>query len=249
MKIHVVEMASDEGNIKQELSGGFSNTEGTKASVIRISEQIKRFQERIRKHIEDNYVDFMPNHTTSDMYIDEGETLLRETEHLLKNVGSDARLGLTEANTELRLCVDKFREVSLGLKVSCRILKIDDLFQCIEEANATKDYLIALDLLGKLKRLIYIESSSEVDRIFQKCECYDTIKVKYHIQSNILKQNLELRFDRLVQFSEKNFPSAKNITLQVSKDVSKLQDTVMALFQVQTRIIVYIILIQFLKLF
>lgn len=220
-------------NIKRELSEGFSSVDSTRSCVIRILDQIKRFQERIRKHIEDNYVNFMPNHTTSDMYIDEGETLLRETEHVLKNVKSDARLALTEANAELTHCVDELREVSLGLRVSYRILKIDDLFQCVEEANATKDYLIVLDLLGKLKCLIYSESASDVDRLFQKCECYDTIKVKYHIQSTLLQQNLQQRFDRLVQFSEKSFPSAKNVTLQVSKDVSQLQDTVMALFQVQ----------------
>ncbi|XP_037828531.1 centromere/kinetochore protein zw10 [Lucilia sericata] len=218
-------------NIKKELNGDFSTSESTKASVIRILDQIRRFQERIRKHIEDNYVEFMPNHTTSDMYIDEGETLLRETEHLLKNVGSDARLALTEANAELTHCVDELREVALGLRVSYRILKIDDLFQYVEEANATKDYLMVLDLLGKLKCLICSESASDVDRLFQKSDCYDTIKVKYHIQANILQQNLQQRFDRLVMFSEKSFPSAKNVTLQVSKDVSQLQDTVMALFQ------------------
>lgn len=219
-------------NITQELSGGFASTEVTKASVVRIIEQIKRFQERIRKHVEENYVDFMQNHTTSDMYIDEGETLLRETEHLLRNVGSDARLALSEANTELNESVDVLREASLGLRVAYRILKIDDLFQCVKEANASKDFLIVLDLLGKLKSLIYSESTSDVDRLFQKCECYDNIKVKYHVQANILQENMQKRFEHLVQFSEKSFPSAKNVTLQVSKDIVQLQDTVMALFQV-----------------
>lgn len=223
-------------NIKEELVGGFESAESTKTCVIRILEQIKRFQERIRKHIDDNYVDFMPNHTTSDMYIDEGETLLRETEHLLKNLGSDSRVALAEANTELTQCLDELREVSLGLRVAYRILKIDDLFQCVEEANATKDYLIVLDLLGKLKCLICNESSSDVDHLFQKCDCYDTIKVKYHIQANILQQNLQQRFDRLVQFSEKNFPSARSVTLLVSKDDVQLQDTVMALFQVRYKL-------------
>uniref|UniRef100_A0A1A9WTX0 Centromere/kinetochore protein zw10 n=1 Tax=Glossina brevipalpis TaxID=37001 RepID=A0A1A9WTX0_9MUSC len=218
-------------SIKKELSVGLDTIENTKSSVIRILQQIRRFQERIRKHIEDNYVDFMPNHTTSDMYIEEGEHLLRDTEHLLNNVSNDARLVLNEANVELTRLVEELREVSLGLKVSQRILLIDDLFQCIEEANATKDYLVALDLLGKLKCLICNEATCEVDRIFKNCECYDTIKIKYHIQANILQQNLRQRFERLLQFSEKNFSTAKCVTVQVSKDVNQLQDTVMALFQ------------------
>lgn len=224
-------VAAIEEGAKRELSGGFSTAESTKSCVVRVLEQIKRFQDRIKRHIEDNYVDFMPNHQASDVYLEEGEVLLRETDHLLKNIGADARLALSEANNELGQCLDNLREVSLGLKLSYRILNIDDLFQLLEESNATKDYLAVLDILGKLKSLI-CNNSSEIDTLFQKCECYDTIKVKYHIQANILQQNLQQRFDHLVQFSEKTFPSAKNINLQVAKDVVQLQDTVTALFQV-----------------
>uniref|UniRef100_A0A1A9ZSF9 Centromere/kinetochore protein zw10 n=1 Tax=Glossina pallidipes TaxID=7398 RepID=A0A1A9ZSF9_GLOPL len=218
-------------SVAKELSAGLDTIENTKASVVRILQQIRRFQERIHKHIEDNYVDFMPNHTTSDMYIEEGEHLLRDTEHLLSNVSSDTRLDLNEANAELTQCMEELREISLGLKVSHRILKIDDLFQCVEDANATKDYLVVLDLLGKLKFLICREATCEVDRIFQKCACYDTIKIKYHIQANILQQNLQQKFERLLQLSEKNFPTTKHVIIQVSKDVGQLQDIVMALFQ------------------
>lgn len=157
---------------------------------------------------------------------------MRDTEHLLSNVSSDTRLDLNEANAELTQCIEELREISLGLKVSHRILKIDDLFQCVEEANATKDYLVVLDLLGKLKCLICREATCEIDRIFQKCACYDTIKIKYHIQANILQQNLQQKFERLLQLSEKNFATTKHVTIQVSKDVGQLQDIVMALFQV-----------------
>ncbi|XP_061389859.1 centromere/kinetochore protein zw10 [Musca vetustissima] len=224
-------MVTTVGDLSKEDLNGFSTAENTKTSIVRILEQIRRFQDRIRKHIEDNYVDFIPNHTASDVYIEEGESLLRETEHLLKNVGSDARLALNSANIELSQCLEELREVTLGLKLSHRILKIDDIFQCLEESNATKEYLRALNLLGKLKCLICSDTSSDVDVLFQKCECYDTIKVRYHIQSNILQQNLQARFESLVQFSEKTFPSAKSVNLQVSKDISQLQDTVLALFE------------------
>ncbi|XP_073813131.1 centromere/kinetochore protein zw10-like isoform X2 [Musca autumnalis] len=226
-----VKMVTTIAELCKEDLNGISSAEGTKTSIVRILEQIRRFQDRIRKHIEDNYVDFIPNHTTSDVYIDEGESLLRETEHLLKNVESDARLALNSANVELTQCLEELREVAMGLKLSYRLLKIDQYFQCLEEANATKDYLEALNLLGKLKSLICCESSSDVDILFQKCDCYDTIKVRYHIQANILQQNLQQKFENLVKFSEKTFPSAKSVNLQVSKDVSQLQDTVLALFE------------------
>uniref|UniRef100_A0A1B0BZH8 Centromere/kinetochore protein zw10 middle domain-containing protein n=1 Tax=Glossina palpalis gambiensis TaxID=67801 RepID=A0A1B0BZH8_9MUSC len=81
------------------------------------AEVICRFSERIHKHIEDNYIDFMPNHTTSDMYvciscfnkiwtsisrlnryIEDGEHLLRDTEHLLSNVSSDTHFDWARYN-------------------------------------------------------------------------------------------------------------------------------------------------------
>lgn len=223
---------SGNGIMNHELIVGLESIEKTKASVTKTLGQVERFQQRIWKHIEDNYVDFLPNHTSSDMYIEEGELLLHDTEHLVKNVGSDARLALSEANDELKLNMDKLRETTLGLRISYRILKIDNLFQCIENAKSAKDFLVVMHLLENLKYLIFNESGSDVDHLFQKCDCYDTIKVKYHIQSNILQQNLQRIFERLVQFSEKSFPSAKNITINVSKDTKQLHDTVLALFQV-----------------
>ncbi|XP_053951579.1 centromere/kinetochore protein zw10-like [Anastrepha ludens] len=221
----------DDDVVKILKHGNCGDPEVTKSNITKILAQIKKFQDRIRKHIEDNYVEFMSNQTTNDAYINEGEQLVREAEHLLQTIGSEANAELRQANSDLTLCIDEFREMSLGLRVCYRILKVDDLFQCVEEANSNKEYLAALDHLGKLKGLISCDGGSDVDRVFQKCDCYDSIKVKYHIQENILRQNLQQRFELLVQFTEKNFSHSKCVTLQVSKDVSQLQDTVMALFQ------------------
>ncbi|XP_054744174.1 centromere/kinetochore protein zw10-like [Anastrepha obliqua] len=201
----------------------------TKSTITKILSKIKRFQERIRKHIEDNYVEFMPNQTSADMYLDEGELLACEAENLLQAICSETNAELHHSNSELVACINEFHEMYLDFRVSHRILKVDDLFQCVEDANSNKEYLVVLDHLSKLKSLIYGES--DVDCNFQKCDCYDTIMVKYHIQANILRQNLEQRFELLVQFTEKQVSHSKYVTIQVSKDVNQLQDTVMALFQ------------------
>ncbi|XP_011189670.1 centromere/kinetochore protein zw10 [Zeugodacus cucurbitae] len=212
--------------ILKDNNGG--DSEVTKSTITKILSQIKRFQESIRKNIEDNYVDFMPNQTTVDAFLDEGEQLVRESEYLLQTVSGEASEALRQANSELAACIDEFREMSLGLRVSYRILKVDELFQCIKDQQ---EYLVVLDLLGKLKSLISCDSGSDVDRVFQKCNCYNTIKVKYQIQANILQQDLQKRFEELVEFNEKPFSHSKCVTLRVSKDVNQLQDTVMALFQ------------------
>ncbi|XP_037928609.1 centromere/kinetochore protein zw10-like [Teleopsis dalmanni] len=209
------------------------NVEATKAKIANVLSQIKRYQEKTRKFIEDNYVEFMPNNSSSDMYLDDGKVLIEESDQILQDVSKNAVTALEDTNAELQSCANDLNEISLGLRLSYRILKIDDLFQCVEESNATKDYLIVLDLLQKIKDLTYSESNDDCDRLFQKCACYDTIKVKYHIQAHMLKQNLQQQFQQFLQLNEKLFPQAKRVTIKISKDVNQMQDIVMALFQAQ----------------
>lgn len=204
--------------------------EATKQSIIKILAQMKRFQERVQKHINDSWVDFMPILTSSDLYLDEGDQLIRQADLLLQDECSSTKLKLSEAATELASYVEELRESVLGLKVSQHILKVDDLFQCIKEANGVKNYLEVLDWLDKLKTCI--QGTGEVERVFQRCDCFDNINVQYHIECNILRNNLEKQFEDLFQLKEKQFPNAKCVTVQVSKDVNLLQDTIMALFQV-----------------
>ncbi|XP_075147332.1 centromere/kinetochore protein zw10-like [Haematobia irritans] len=218
---------------KKLLSNGVSSPDCTKTIKVRTLEQIKIFQDRIRKYIDDKYADFLPNYSLSDVYIDEGESLLHEAEYLLKNIGNDTNMALSEANLELSQCLEELQEVVIGIKLAYRIIKIDELFQCLENSNASKDYLTVLDLLGKIRTFVCNDQTSNIDMLLQKCECYESIKVKYHIQSNILQQNLQHRFESLVNFSEKKFPSTKSVNLKVSKDIAQLRDAVIALFQLR----------------
>ncbi|EDV95338.1 centromere/kinetochore protein zw10 isoform X1 [Drosophila grimshawi] len=213
-----------------------TNIEATKAAIKKMLVRIERFQTRVRKHIDENYVDFMPNHTSPDIFLEKSSALGDEISDLLATVGNEGLSVLSDASVELAALSRDLREKLFGLRVSEHILKLDDLFQCVEEAKATKDCLVVLDLMGRLRSLIYGEGTSDdispdVERIFQSLECYESIKVKYHVQAHLLQQNLQERFDRLVQLSCKSFPTSKCVTLLISKDEALLQDIVIALFQ------------------
>lgn len=224
---------SEDFSLRQRLSDVMITSKDTRTNMVQVIEQICHFRERIRKHIEDNYINFIPNHSNCDMYLDECDNLLREAETLLADMtGEEYSTLAEEANTELQKCAEELREVSLGLRVCHQILKVDNLFQCIEQEKANKDYLLVLTLLDRLKSLVCAEHPTEVDCIFQKCECYDTIKLKYYIQINMLHQNLKQRFETLVQLNENDFPNAKKITIRVSTDLSQIQDIALAFFQV-----------------
>ncbi|KAH8261933.1 hypothetical protein KR026_005520 [Drosophila bipectinata] len=216
-------------------NGGFgdcASVEATKSAILKVMTRAERFQVRVRNFIEEDYTDFMPNHTSPDIYLEEASSLGREVADLLETVSSEGLGALDEANSKLAAGGREQREILLGLAVSELVLKIDELFQCIEDAKATKDYLVVLDLVSRLQALIYGEEAPpEVHRVFQALECHDTIKVKYHVQSHLLQQTLQERFDRLVQLQCKSFPTSRCVTLQVSRDEAQLQDVVHALFQ------------------
>ncbi|KAM8720970.1 hypothetical protein ACLKA7_006931 [Drosophila subpalustris] len=222
----------------QEQGGNGNNAvtiESVKSSIAKMVVRTERFQGRVRKHIDDNYTEFMPNHTTPDIFLDKSSSLCVEISDLLNSVGNEGLEALNDASGELAKSSRDLRELLLGLRVSEHILKLDDLFQCVEEAKATKDCLVVLDLMGKLRCLIYGDAANgiphDVERIFQSLECYESIKVKYHVQAHLLQQNLQERFDRLMQLNCKSFQTSKCVTLLVSKDQAQLQDIVMALFQ------------------
>ncbi|KAI8033614.1 centromere/kinetochore protein zw10 [Drosophila gunungcola] len=228
-RIKVLEEAFD-GN-----GNGCGSVEATQSAILKVLTRVNRFQVRARKHIDDNYVEFMPNHTSPDTYLEESASLTREIHDLLETVGSEGLGALDEANAKLADSGRQLREILLGLRVSEHVLKIDDLFRCVEEAKTTKDFLVTLDLVGRLWEFIYGDDSSvatpEVRRIFNTLDCYETCKVKYHCQAYLLEQSLQERFDRLVQLQCKSFPTSRCVTLQVSRDQAQLQDIVQALFQ------------------
>ncbi|XP_055857387.1 centromere/kinetochore protein zw10 [Episyrphus balteatus] len=203
-----------------------SDSIDTKRQISKITTETKRYQEKIKSYIETNHVEFLVNLSSNELYLEEGETLIKEVEYLLQNIEGDTQNAIYEANEDLQQYIEELREISIGLRVSCKILRIDDLFQSLEEAKSNKEYLIVMDIVGKLKNLI----DDPTDKIFNRLECYHIIKVKFRLESDMLLQNMKKCFDRLVQFAEKNFQNTKSVTLKISKDENQLQDTVLALF-------------------
>ncbi|KAH8286772.1 hypothetical protein KR018_006124 [Drosophila ironensis] len=211
---------------------GCGSIEGVKSTISKVLTRSERFQMRARKYIDEEYTDFMPNHTAPVTYLEECDSLSREIRELLETLTGEGLGALDEAKEKLMAGGRELREMVLGLAVSQHVLRIDELLQCVEDAKSSKDYLLVLDLIGRLQALIYGgDGSLEVMRVFQALECYETIKVKYRVQEHLLQQTLQERFERLVQLQCKSFPTTRCVTLTVSRDEAQLHDIVHALFQ------------------
>lgn len=107
-----------------------------------------------------------------------------------------------------------------------KLLKIAELFENLESAKSANEYLVVMELISKLKS--YLEDPS--DKIFPKLECYSKIKLKYHIEYEMLIHDLNKQFEKLVDFTEKPFQNTKTVILKISKNVQELTDILVALF-------------------
>ncbi|XP_073828791.1 centromere/kinetochore protein zw10-like [Musca autumnalis] len=214
-------------DIKPDLNcnKGAENVGDIRKHIITSQEQIQRFKERVSKYIEDNYVEFMPNNTNI-FDLEEGKLLEKDAYDLLNSL----QCSMPQFDTELMATLRKFESAVWELDVINRILGADELFQMLEETSSN-EYMIILDMLNKLNNLIHSTASSDVQKLLVASPCYDTIKVKYILQFHTVKSNLRNKFQELVQFTEKQVALVSCSTVQVSKDINQLQDTVLALFQ------------------
>ncbi|XP_013101176.2 centromere/kinetochore protein zw10 [Stomoxys calcitrans] len=203
------------------------NVQDKKLQIVTILEKIHRFKERVSKYIEDNYVEFLPNVATAYLYSEDGNNLEKQGYELLNSLQYSAN---SDSDAELMTTVKKLNTVLCDLDVTNRILAADEIFQSLEETSSN-EHLIALDMLKKLNNIIHHTASSEVQKLLLASPAYDTIKVKYLLKLHMVKLSLSEKFKALVQMNEKQLPGAVCTTIQVSKDVGPLQDTVLALFQ------------------
>ncbi|XP_055383323.1 centromere/kinetochore protein zw10-like [Condylostylus longicornis] len=213
-------------SIRETITNVCSDNADVKKNLAKISAEIKRYQEKTKIYIERNYEQFLPNLTTNELLLNEGEKLVREVDDLLQKIENEDKQHLASANEEIQQYQDELKEISLGLKTTYKILKIDELFQCLEEEKSRQEFLIVKDIVGKLKNLIM----DPKDKIFPRLLCYKNIKIKYHFEYEMLLHNLKEYFEQLVELKEKSFENTKSITLKISKDENKLNDVAVALF-------------------
>lgn len=194
-------------------------------NINKVLEEIKNFQYKIKTYIDGHYTEFMPNLNNNQLYLDESERLLCEKANLMQNIENETKTDLLNVSQDLKMHVEELEEVGLGLRTSNKILKIHDLFQLVETAATNHEYQKVLGHISEIKQLIYDPN----DTILRNLDCYENIKIKYHIEHEQLLYNLKLRFESLVQLQEKQFQKNKSVTVRISRDENLLHETIVAL--------------------
>uniref|UniRef100_A0A1B0DRH2 Centromere/kinetochore protein zw10 n=1 Tax=Phlebotomus papatasi TaxID=29031 RepID=A0A1B0DRH2_PHLPP len=192
-------------------------------NVQKLTGEIKKFQDNVRSFVTNKYVDFLPDLNQYEYYYGDCENLFAETDDLLKTVEEEVKM--KAASEELQRCHENFQEIAQGLRVTHKILKIDQLFRDIESAKSHDEHLTVMNLICELRGLI----QDPTDNIFKHLSCYENIKIRYYLENESMLHNLKLKFESLVQMKEKTFQNTKCVTVKISKNEDELHEIVTAL--------------------
>lgn len=207
----VVELVSENKNID------------IRKNVQKLTGEIKKFQDNVRSFVTNKYVDFLPDLNQYEYYYRDCENLFDETDDLLKTVEEEVKM--KAGNEELLRCHENFQEIAQGLRVTHKILKIDQLFRDIESAKSHDEHLTVMNLICELRGLI----QDPTDNIFKHLSCYENIKIRYYLENESMLHNLKLKFESLVQMKEKTFQNTKCVMVKISKNEDELHEIVTAL--------------------
>lgn len=196
-------------------------------NITRLLDEIKTYQTKVQQYIQDNYAEFLPNISNNVLLLANGKRLLSESKSIQNHLTNDMENELLTTIDGMEEYISELTELSITLRTSNKILKIDKLFQELNDAKNKDEFIHITTILDEIKSLI----NDPVDEIFRKLDCFENIKIRLHVERKIILNNLKDRFDELVQFNEKQFVKTKSVTLKITKDELKLHETVIALIE------------------
>lgn len=202
-----------------------NETVEARKNIIKLLAEIQNFQYKVKIFIEENYVDFLSNSTNNEFYLNEAHKLSEEISTVLQNVCNETKNDLVDSSTELHQYIEQLNEISIELQTSNKILRIDDLFQKLEDAKSENAYFNIKDILSEIKCLM----DDPKDLILRNLECFQSIKIKWFMEQELMLHNLKKHFEALVQFTEKTFQNTKSVTIKISHDENKLHEIIVAL--------------------
>lgn len=197
----------------------------SREAINRLLDQMQKYQNKIRSYIEDHYVEFLPNLTDNQQFLDEGSRLLDDVDQFKKHI-DDSQYDLLTATEEMEQQISDLHEAALGLKTSYKILKIDNLFQKLIGLKNDKKYQQIIGIVNEIKDLLFDPS----DVILKRLDCFENMKIKFLIENELLVHNLTQQLELLIQLNEKNFRKTKSVTVKITTNVDLLHETIISLF-------------------
>ncbi|XP_031623291.1 centromere/kinetochore protein zw10 [Contarinia nasturtii] len=205
-----------------------SEISNARLSLKKINQEIRNLQNESKVYLEENYTEFSDAVNENNEYLDQADSLSREVEKLLEGIDRDAKDEILSAADDVQRYLRELEEMRVGLRVNQRLLRIDALFQTLDEAKQQQSFVEIRDTINSLRDAIFDEEDKD---IFRELACFQSMKLKWHVEHETLLDKLQSQFNSYVQLQEKVFQNTKCVTVKVSSDKKALQEILYMLFE------------------
>lgn len=205
-----------------------SEISNARLSLKKINQEIRNLQNESKVYMEENYVEFSDAVNENTEYLDQADGLSREVEKLLDGIDREAKDEILAAADDVQRYLRELEEIRVGLRINQRLLLIDNLFQTLDELKQRQSFAEIRDTINQLRDAIFDEEDKEIIR---ELACFQSMKLKWHVEHETLLATLQSQFNSFVQLQEKVFQNTKCVTVKVSSDKIALQDILHMLFE------------------
>ncbi|XP_065094237.1 centromere/kinetochore protein zw10 isoform X1 [Ochlerotatus camptorhynchus] len=191
--------------------------------IGRIVFKIKDYQDKVKQIVSGYYGDFLPNCYDNMTIMKNGKMLEEEINKVVTMVNHDTTWQLSMAQEHIQQHREELSDAITGYKTSYKLQTIHSLFEMIPRSG--DDYQKLISIMDKIKLLLNDGS----DPIFSKLDCYQSIRLRYHEEYQMLLYNLNKKFESLIHFNEKLFQNTKAVTIKIKKNEDQLHQVIVAL--------------------
>lgn len=206
---------------------GENDVANARASLKKMLKELASQQSQVRQYVDANYESFESSRNDNGEYLEQAERLCNEVNDLLQNIENETKHDLVSIAEDVQQYLIEIRDLQIGLIISKRILRIDALLAELDAAKQLNEFLNIRRLINALKETI---NEKQHEDIFKQLDCYKNIKVRWHVENEMLLNTLQTRFDELVQLNEKTFQNTKVVTLKINTEDNTLCDIISMLF-------------------
>lgn len=205
-----------------------SEISNARTSLKKINQEIRNLQTESKVYLEENYSEFGEAANENNEYLELADHLTHEVDKLLGNIERDSKDEILAGAEDVQHYLHELDEIRIGLRVNQRLLKIDGLFQTLEDLKKNQSFAEIRDTINSLRDAIFDDQDKEVIR---ELACFQNMKLKWHIEHETLLATLQTQFNSFVQLQEKVFQNTKCVTVKVSNDKQALQNILQMLFE------------------
>ncbi|XP_052901457.1 centromere/kinetochore protein zw10 [Anopheles moucheti] len=199
--------------------------ENVSFNVPEVLSRIRSHQKDVRDIVNANYVDFVSINTPN--IIDGLKSLESEIKELVAATG---QLTVDKSNVawnDLRNYQRDLEEAMRGYKIARKLLSIHDLFESLNLSG--NGYEKTAHILGKVKALL----DEMEDPVLGDLHCFHGLILRYETEYETLINDLNGKFNELVQLQHRSFQNTKSVTIRIHKDENLLYQVVVTLLKTQ----------------